>query len=203
MSTASPDVDRVAALEQRTLVLEDFKKKFDWTAGAVYAAWAALGLSVVTALTILGGFIWSYSGLTKDVGFAVKELDKHEGHYKDLRAKFEAEARELREKHAAILKAHQSLRSSVIVLYDRQGKGVPNVPEAVVFRGRILDVSPEQITILPPELGQPALRFKLRAGVDVRIGPAAAKLDELRPGLDAEVLCVGGEVKSVSVGEAP
>lgn len=121
----------------------------------------------------------------------------HQEEYKKTVDRLELQIKEQRAKSDEMFKAHNSLRASVIVVLERQGKGIPNLPETIVYHGRILAVTPGSITILPHELGEPAMKILLTSKTPIRFNKKSVNIDALRVGMEAEVLWLDGDVKSV------
>jgi hypothetical protein len=169
--------ERTDALEATVKNLEEFRNKILWTGAVAKALWIIGGLSLAALLTGAYNQVWSYAGLTKDVQAHTREIDRLQEQIKELRAD------------------NNRLREHVIVIFDRDPKGPPRAINAIVYRGRLLQVSATNVTILDPDPGEPARRFPLAKDAAFTIGGKTAKLGDLEVGMNAEMLFNGGEVQ--------
>lgn len=143
-----------------------------WVARAL---WASIGLSLVLIVSSAIAY-GKMSSRVEQLGEQLKELAA---------------------KNEALRSAHDNLRAYVTVLMDRDPRGAPRVPEAIVFRGEIRDVSATSITILEPELGEPARKFTLPSNAEIILDGRPAKVADLRHGMEVAILQSGGMVTAV------
>ena len=170
MAKAATDTDKINQLETRVKTLEDLKTKLEGAAMVVKAGWITLGITIFAIVSGAITFGWNYATNASTIAHHDKDIAEFKELHKTDMAELHKATRELADKYEVILKAHNNLRANVIVLYDRQPKGPPGGIEALVYRGRIEAVSPNAITILPPEIGEPALKFVLTPKIGVRLG---------------------------------
>jgi prefoldin subunit 5 len=157
--------------------LEDFKKQAEPNMWLVH--WGRVIFGAMAVLCI--GGIYTFSQRLKGVEEATN-------HIRTDHDKLEAQVKEANQKHEKLLQHHNTLRSYVTVMMDRDPKGAPKVPEAIVYRGRIQERSASAITILEPDPGEPARRFTITPKVEVKIAGKVAKVQDLAVGMNAELL---------------
>jgi hypothetical protein len=175
--------EHLADLEKRVRVLEEFKGQVTGAWSAAKAAWAAVAVNVL----IIGGFVYHYGGLTTSVNNHKEELTRLDGSLVKLGTGLEKIGNRV-----------DSLRVYVTVLMDRDPKGAPKVPEAIVYRGRVLEVTANTITVLDDNPGEPARKFVLGPESKVSLNGKDAQLADVRAGMTAELTRIGGQVTMIA-----
>jgi hypothetical protein len=102
-----------------------------------------------------------------------------------------------------LTEANNRLRTYVTVINERTGKGLPMIPEALVWHGKILRVDPKELKLLPDEFGEPARLFSLTDSPRITLNGKPARAQELEPNMRASVVTSAGEVTDVHAKTPP
>jgi hypothetical protein len=187
---------KITALETRTRSLEDFKSESTGALKVVFA-WATFGLSGLSFLGLIG-FVWHYATTARDVTKHEEQLAKLDAKLDARDAKIASSIKEISAKADETRKNHDNLRAYVTVLMDRDPKGAPKIPEVVVYRGRVLAVASDTITILDADPGEPARKFILGPESKVSLNGKSAKLAAIEARMTAEIIYMGKQVTQVN-----
>jgi hypothetical protein len=171
-------------LEERLRSVEASRDAMQGSIGTLrhFVYWSIpLAVVLTTGLVGLG---WHYVGACQDIA-------RHGEHLKAADERLRAAEDGLRaaEKKSGELAGQlESIRGHIRVIVDRQGKDLPNVPNALVYHGRIKRLDATEIAILPDDIGEPVWAFRLQDGpVRVRVNQKAAALADLKLGMRAAI----------------
>lgn len=187
---------RLEKLELQVRALEDFKSQIRGGWWAATAAWAGAGFS---AMAVFSGIVYGVHSYTT----MAATVDQHSKAIATVEARAIAADAKTEAKYEPLRASHDRLRAYVAVLMDRDPRGAPQVPEAIVYTGKIVAVSDREITILEPDPGEPAKRFTLPPGVEIRLDGKLVKVAALRIDSPVSILHVGGRVSRVDVHSGP
>jgi hypothetical protein len=178
----------VQMLKQSVESLDKFREK------AEPNMWFVIHLRTILALSAFGlTIVILTTGLSYLERFHTLEADSK--HYQQALNNVGPRVDEL-------AKSLGNLRNQVTVLYDRQPRGPTNLTEVIVYQGKIVEVTPNAVTILPPDLGEAKQKFILGPEVVIRRNGVTAKIEDLAVGMMAEIVRSGGIVTSIDANAA-
>lgn len=181
----------IAAVNVTVTSLDEFRKQAEpnmwfvhYLKSILTATFGAFGLF---ALTSASGVIW----YTASQFSTINEVAKHQRENIETLSK---ELKDLRKEHDKLFVAHESIRRHVTVLYDRQSKGPVNLPEALVINGTVARITETELTVLPQDMGEPAIRFRVPDSHQVIYNGKPAKISDLRIDTKITVVLAGGRI---------
>lgn len=172
---------RLVALEVETKIQKEFREKtapgFWWV---IHMREIAIGLVSALAAIAFGG--WSFMQRLQHVETVSKRsVDDIE--------KLSQNLDKLSQNLKSTEDRYNRLREHVVVLFERQPKGAPQVPQGIVYHGRILRILKDGIVLLPgSDQFEAAIQFPFAPKTVVTIDRMPATLDVLRAGMIVGVI---------------